>query len=147
MARRPTPIIDAAVEKFKENRPMVGAIVEGLRNAAANRNNSLKPEEVETVANEVVATMARDPIVQSQTNGEPWYKNRVRIGIILMAVSSGLKVFNIDLGMEAEDQKLIEDIIFLGGGTIAAIGEWLSRRLSHIDWKRPWTIFGFGTQS
>ena len=58
MARRPTPIIDAAVEKFKENRPMVGAIVEGLRNAAANRNNSMKPEDVEVVANEVVATMA-----------------------------------------------------------------------------------------
>ncbi len=55
MARRPTPLIDAAVDRLKANRPVVGAIVDGLRNAAADPQAAIQPAQVDAAAVEHVA--------------------------------------------------------------------------------------------
>lgn len=143
-----TPVIDNVVEKIKDNRPLVGAIIEGLRAAAQRSDTSMKPSDVAVVHEEVVEALARDPIVQSQTNAEPWYKNRVKIGLYFVGLGAVIKLLNPDLSVWwVEHQETITNIIIASGATVAAIGEWLSHWLAGIDWKRPWTIIGIGRQA
>ena len=56
MARKPTPLIDAAIDRLRANRPVVGAIVDGLRNAAADPASAMQPAQVDVAAAEHVAT-------------------------------------------------------------------------------------------
>lgn len=147
MALRDRPIINAMIERLKENRPLVGAIVEGIQAAAARKDTKIEPSDVDAVTEEVLTSMAANPVVQSQTNSEPWFANRVKVGLAITGASALLKAFDIDIGLSDEDMDLWTNIIMGGGLGIAALGEWLSRRLAAIDWKRPWTIIGIGRKA
>lgn len=82
------PIIEAARARFRENRPIVAAVVEGLRNAAGNPNNALTPADVPVVAAAVQDAIARDPVVQNAMNAEPATQSRVVTGTVPAVVAS-----------------------------------------------------------
>lgn len=64
MARRKTPIIDGIVDRLTEDRPIVGAIVDGLRNAAGDPAAAITPEQVDApVVEHVVAAIDANPTV------------------------------------------------------------------------------------
>lgn len=86
------PLANAARERFRENRPMAAAVIEGLRNAAANPNTALQPADVPAVAAAVQDAIARNPVVQNATNSEPPSQSRVITGTV-PAVASALSTF------------------------------------------------------
>ena len=55
MARKPTPLIDAAIDRLRANRPVVGAIVDGLRSAAADPKAAIEPANIDAPTVEHVA--------------------------------------------------------------------------------------------
>lgn len=86
MARR--PVIAATVDRILENRPIAAAVVEGLRNAAANPDNALTTADVPAVAAAVQDALARDPIVANATNQEPPSASRVVTGTVPAVIAS-----------------------------------------------------------
>lgn len=144
MARR--PIIEAAVDRILEDRPIVAAVVEGLRNAAGNPNNALTQADVPVVAAAVEDAIARDPVVQNATNQEPWWKSRIWVGLITAAF--GVLLARLDIQFTANEQALLNQITpyvpQVLGLAIAAVGRSVGNRRGPIVWWRPWTILGIG---
>jgi len=95
VARR--PIIEAAVDRILEDRPIVAAVVEGLRNAAGNPNNTLAERDIPVVAAAVQDAIARDPVAQNAMNAEPPSASRVVTGSVV-AVVTGLGTLLTQLG-------------------------------------------------
>ena len=142
MARR--PVVEAAVERFRENRPIVAAVVEGLRNAAINPNNTLAERDIPIVAAAVQDAMARDPVVQNATNQEAWWKSRVWVGIITAAF--GVVLARLQIQFTPNEQALVNQITpyvpQILGLAIAAVGRSVGNRRGPIQWLKPWTILG-----
>jgi len=86
------PIIEAARARFRENRPVAAAIIEGVQNAAGNPDNRLTARDVPAVAAAVSDAMARDPRVINATNSEPPNQSRIITGTV-PAVASALSTF------------------------------------------------------
>jgi hypothetical protein len=142
MARR--PIIEAAIDRVRENRPIVAAVVEGLRNAAANPNTALTPQDVPAVAAAVEDAIARDPVVQNATNQEPWWQSRIKIGTLILAVTMVARWFGYELPAVSEaDMDIIYNVLATFGGGVVGIGRWVSN-LKPVNWRRPWTLLGIG---
>ena len=144
MARR--PVVEAAVERFRENRPIVAAVVEGLRNAAINPNNTLAERDIPIVAAAVQDAMARDPVVQNATNQEAWWKSRVWVGIITAAF--GVVLARLQIQFTPNEQALVNQITpyvpQILGLAIAAVGRSVGNRPGPNVWWRPWTLLGIG---
>lgn len=139
------PVVQAALEKIKDNHPIVGALIQGAQATAQNPNTSTKPGDVPAAAADTLTAIVQDPVVRSQMGLEPWWQNRVKVGMYTMGFGMVLKLIK---GSETtwwdDNHELITNIIVIFGGGIAAVGEWLSKYLSGIDWKRPLTIIGIG---
>lgn len=147
MARR--PIIGALIDRFKQRRPVVGGIVDaltaGLETAADDPETGLRPADVPRVVATVREAIAENPVARSQTSNEPWWQNRVKVGLYVVGLGAVLSL--IDAGAASwwnQNQDTITTITVIFGGGIAAIGEWAAAWLAGIDWKRPWTILGIG---
>lgn len=128
-------------EKVREriiNSPLGAAITAGVAVAARNPATDITREDVPKVVREITDTIAtRAP---EQVNAEPWYQNRVKVGLYLMGFGALLKVFGIDFGLTDEDFANLTTAIVAFGAVIAAIGEWFARILSGIRWTSPLTI-------
>lgn len=149
---RPRPLVDAALDRLQRNRPIVGAVatavVDGVRAAAQREDTNLTEEDVPVVAEQVQRAIADNPVARSQTSNEPWWQNRVRVGLAVVGLGALLKIVKPDFGpWWDQNQELITTAVVGLGGGVAAIGEWLAAWLAGIDWRRPWTILGIGRQS
>jgi len=143
-------IIDAARDRFRENRPLAAAVVEGLRNAASNPDNALTARDVPAVAEAVEDAIARDPLVRNATNQEPLRNSRTFMGNVIAFVSWLLLVLQFLNGDRSGAENIIlnapEILAMIGavsGHAIGAVGRTV-RNLPPIDWRRPWTALGLG---
>lgn len=142
---RERPIVAAAIDKLKENRPLAAAIAEGVVAAAGRDDTKVVKADVPKVVEAVQQAMAENPVVRSQQSAEPWYQNRVKVGLYFIGAGALLKMISPDLGEWWEqNEELLTTVIMAFGGVVAAIGEWAAKWLAGIDWKRPWTILGIG---
>lgn len=97
MALRDRPLFQIALQRFKENRPLVAAIVEGAQAVAARTETSIKAEDVPAVVEAVIERMAAAPAVVNAMNSEPASQSRVVSGGVWAAVG-GLGVLMSQLG-------------------------------------------------
>lgn len=159
MARRPTPILDAwnrfkanhpviagrLEERFGVNHPVMAAFVGGLQESAERQDTKIVEADLPKIMENVGTAIASSGPAVSQISGEPWYENRVKVGLYIAGFGMVLKLIGIDSDwLTPERVDLITNIIIIFGAGIASVGEWLSKYLAGIDWKRPWTIFGIG---
>lgn len=107
------PIIDAAIERVRENRPIVAGVVESvvsvIQRTAERDNNPLHPEaaaQVAASAPAIAAEIMNDPVAQNQLNLEPLPQSRTFIsslgslGTILGALATiliGISTGNFDI--------------------------------------------------
>lgn len=138
------PIINRVRERVRNNHPLAAAVADGVRAAAARSDTALQPADVPAVVEAVQTAIARDPVATAAVNAEPWWQNRVKVGLVIAATGLLLARMGIDLGLSPEDKELVTTLIVAFGGGLAAVGEWLARWLAGIDWRRPWTLFGIG---
>lgn len=139
------PIVEAVKERIRENHPIAAAVVEGVQRAAGRSDTALQPADVPRVVEEVQNAIARDPVATSAVGAEPWYQNRVKVGLYLVGAGAVAKLVSPELGdWFARNADTISTVIIAFGAIVAAIGEWLAHWLAGIRWSRPWTIFGIG---
>lgn len=131
------PIITRARERFRENRPVAAAVIEGLKDAVGDPRSSV--EEVDPVAVQAVTDRVA-PIVANATNQEPWYQSRVKVGLIIMFAGWLAQRFGIDLGINDADRDLITNLVMAFGGSLAGVGRWING-LPPMRWN-PLTWFG-----
>lgn len=71
------------------------AVNEGIKQVAEKKSNDLAAKDVpsasKTVADEVKTQLA--PVIENQTNQEPWYKSRVTRGAAVVIVSTLAAIF------------------------------------------------------
>lgn len=145
MARRLERLRDR-VDQIRDN-PVVKVAVDAMaREMAARRGVTLTAGEQAQMATSVATAVVNDPVAQSQTDSEPWYQNRIKVGGLITALATILRTFNFDI-----DQRWIDLALQLGPDVFAGLGLWmagagtaLAHRLAPIDWRRPWTVLGIG---
>lgn len=138
------PLINRVRERVRANHPLAAAVADGVRAAAERADTALQPADIPAVVEAVQTAIARDPVATSSVNAEPWWQNRVKVGLVIAALGLVLNRMGIDLGLSPEDKELVTTLIVAFGGGLAALGEWLAKWLAGIDWRRPWTLFGIG---
>lgn len=139
------PVVEAMKNRISRNHPVAAAILEGVQQAAGRQDTALEPADVPRVVEEVTEAIARSPVAASAMSAEPWWQNRVKVGLYVVGLGAVLKLINTDASSWFEENKdTITTIVVSFGAVIAALGEWLAKWLSGIRWSRPWTIFGLG---
>lgn len=139
------PIIEKIRERVRQNHPIAAAVADGVRAAAARRDTAVEPADVPAVVEAVQEAIAKNPVAAAQVSAEPWWENRVKVGLYVVGFGAILKLINADASSWWEENKdTVTTIVISFGAVIAAIGEWLARWLAGIDWRRPWTLIGIG---
>ncbi len=81
------------------------------------------------IAEDAIAAVERDPLVQHAANGEPWYRSRVTLGAILCALAPLLGGFGVVLTPEYREAS-VALIVALGGVVGPALtlyGRWAAK--------------------
>jgi hypothetical protein len=154
MARKPRPVIDAVVNRIRAKRPVVAAVIDGMRNAAADPGTSIQPQQVEARSAEHIAE-AVAPLIVNANNDEPVNASRVVTGSTY-AVLGGLGMLFTQLGpmLEALESGLnsgskwasLLGFLFgggaFGGGVLSLFGR-LRKGLPPMERHalKPWTWF------
>lgn len=131
-------------ERVQENFPLATAIANGVQAAADRHETAIQPADVPAVVREVQDAIAEHPVAAAVVSAEPWYKNRVKVGLVIAGAGLVFNRLGWDLGLSDADKELITTIVIAFGGGVAALGEWLAKWLAGIRWSRPWTIIGIG---
>lgn len=139
------PLRDAIRARVKQNHPIAAAVAAGVRAAAARRDTATKEADVPVLVDAVQEAIASDPVAAAQMSAEPAWQNRVKVGLYIIGIGAVLKLVNAEAASWWEENKeTLTTIVMVFGGLIAAIGEWASRWLAGISWRRPWTLLGIG---
>jgi hypothetical protein len=147
MARKPRPVIDAVVNRIRAKRPVVAAVIDGMRNAAADPGTSIQPTQVEARSAEHIAE-AVAPLIVNANNDEPKNASRVISGSTVAAVSGFMVAIGpaIEAGLQALNRpEWLAAYYFLFGGTAAGGGLFslfgrLRKGLPPMTFK-PWNPF------
>jgi hypothetical protein len=75
-------------------------------------------EELRPVVAKALNEAGTDPVVENETNQEPWYKSRVKLGLLLAGVTYILQFFGFELPTEFA-QSVVDTV--LQGGTLVGI--------------------------
>jgi hypothetical protein len=153
MAKRPTPVIDAVVNRIRAERPVVAAVIDGMRNAAADPGTSITPVQVEARSAEHIAE-AVAPLIVNANNDEPVNASRVvtgtvwvlvsAFGLFLVEIAPMLQTLTGQLATATSKTAVIFSFIFgggvFGGGALALYGR-LKKGLPPMTFNplKPWT--------
>lgn len=139
------PVITRIRERVRANHPLATALADGVRAAAARADTALQEADIPAVIEAVQTAIASNPTATASVNAERTIENRVRLGLIVVGIGAAVKFVKPELG-EWFDQNidLITTILIGLGATVAAIGEWSSKWLAGVNWRRPWTLLGIG---
>lgn len=139
------PVRAAVVDAVRENYPLASAIAEGVWQAANLPDTNLAKADIPVVVDRVQQAIAKDPVARSVVGAEPFWENRVKIGLYMVGIGAALKLIDTDAASWWEENKeTLTTIIMVFGGGVAAIGEWMAHWLAGVNWKKPWTLFGLG---
>jgi hypothetical protein len=102
---------------------LVGELIEqGLRQAAANKNNDFTQKDVAKVTAVVKKEVV--PVVVNATNKELWYQSRVIVGTAVSLIAIGARFAGVQ--MDVMDQNTITDLVLqlasVIGGAYALYG-------------------------
>lgn len=139
------PLISAIRARVCANHPLATAVADGVRAAALRPETGVQPEDVPAVVEAVQTAIAQSPVAAASIGAEPVWQNRVKIGLYVVGIGAALKLINADAASWwEENNETITTLIMCFGGLVAAIGEWASKWLAGVDWRRPWTLIGIG---
>lgn len=125
--------------------PLMTAMRAGLDRMAAAKGVPIEKAAVEPIMESIREEIAARPVATAAAGAEPWYQNRVKVGLYVVGFGAMAKLLSPELGGWFRDNaETLSTIIISFGAVIAAVGEWFAHYLAGIVWTRPWTIIGIG---
>src|SRR4051794_32455866 len=106
-------------------------VMKAIDAASQNPNNSLHPQDVPAVQQEVTKTVVKElqesPQLQHLTNNEPWYQSRVTLGSLGSILGGAATMMTMVATNQYDPQLYVTPLMAIGGGVFALYGRWKAR--------------------